>query len=131
MSQNTKKRGRPRKFATATELRKKITAYFKERDRKGKPYTVCGLALALGLDRKALIEYAQQPEFSNTIKKAKLRIEAQLEERLMDKAFSTPGVIFNLKNNFGWRDEQKIDLGQQPIHFTIKIHGNGNGSSDV
>lgn len=69
--------------------------------------TVCGLAYVLDLSRKALIEYQGREEFSNTIKKAKLRIERNLEQRL-DGA-NAVGTIFNLKNNFGWKDKQELE----------------------
>jgi hypothetical protein len=35
-----------------------------------------------------------------------MRIELDRHERLIDKNRFTPGVIFDLKNNHGWKDQQ-------------------------
>lgn len=102
-----KHRGRPRKYTEVEVLQKKINDYFKMCDEKGKPYTITGLALALDLDRKALLEYSGKEEFSNTVKKAKARVEAYAEEYLYGSK-QTAGVIFNLKNNFGWVDKTEV-----------------------
>ncbi len=103
------KGGRPRKYQSAAELQEKIDAYFAECDEKNKPYTVTGLALACGLDRDQLIHYAKDDEFSDTIKTAKQKILEWLEARLTDKTTFTPGIIFSLKNNYGWRDEKHLE----------------------
>ncbi len=69
--------------------------------------TVSGLGLCLGLSRQGLINYQGRKEFVDTIKNAKARIESTLEQRLY---YPQPtGVIFNLKNNYGWDDKQSID----------------------
>lgn len=103
------KPGRPRKYKTAEELQVKIDAYFAECEEKEKPYTVTGLAMACGLDREQLINYASEEEFSDTIKTAKAKVLRWLEEHLNDKSTFTPGIIFNLKNNYGWRDEKYLE----------------------
>ena len=103
--------GRPPKYNTAEEMQEKIDNYFKECDYNNKPYTVTGLALALDLDRKSILNYSEKEEFFHTIKKAKLKVENYLEERLINDT-STTGIIFNLKNNYGWKDKQEnINVG--------------------
>lgn len=70
--------------------------------------TVTGLALALDLTRQGLIEYGEKDIFSDTIRKAKTRIESAIEQRLF---YNNPtGSIFNLKNNFGWRDKSEKEV---------------------
>ena len=70
--------------------------------------SVTGLALALGFNaRKSLIDYAEKDEFFNTVKKAKLRVENAIEQRLFHN--NATGSIFNLKNNFEWVD--KVEQG--------------------
>jgi len=101
------KGGRPKKYTEAEAMQKKIDDYFKKCDKKNLPYTITGLALALDMDRHTLIEYAKDEKFSTTIKKAKQKVEEFLETCLYSK--SVTGVIFNLKNNFGWADKQEID----------------------
>lgn len=101
------KRGRPKLFKSKIDLEKKIDEYFNICDLKEEPYTVTGLALMLDIDRKTLNNYSKNEEYFPTIKKAKLKIENDLEKRLLTANGVTTGVIFNLKNNYGWKD--KID----------------------
>jgi hypothetical protein len=92
---------------------------------KQKPYTVSGLARALGTTRQTLLEYEglvpgreKTDEFADTIKMAKIRCQEFAESQLFAP---TPqaGTIFNLKNNYpDWRDktEQDITSGGQPLN---------------
>ena len=56
-----------------------------------------------------MIDYQEKDEFSNTVKKAKQKIENFAEKQLYNKDVPTTGVIFNLKNNYGWVDRQELD----------------------
>ena len=93
--------------------RKKLT--------KQKPYTITGLAMYLGTTRETLLEYEgevegreKSKEFADTIKEAKVKIHNWVEGRLYDG--NAAGPIFNLKNNFNWKDRQEIDhTVQRPI----------------
>ncbi len=62
----------------------------------------------LDIHRSTLIEYEEMNEFSNTIKKAKQIIEKYNSEQLYRKEQVT-GIIFNLKNNFDWKDKSEVD----------------------
>ena len=88
-------------------MQQKIDKYFNECDKKNEPYTVTGLCLALDICRDTLSEYVKDKKFSDTIKKAKLKVENYLEKHLITDS-STTGIIFNLKNNFGWKDKQEL-----------------------
>ena len=101
--------GRPMKY-TLEELQQGIAAYFDychidpygyPLDGEHKPPTVTGLACYLDTTRDLLCDYENKPQFSDTIKKAKQRIEAYNEAMLYNRKISTAGVIFNLKNNYG------------------------------
>lgn len=93
------------------------------------PYTISGLALFLDTQRTTLLDYEyllkKKPEdlpahlrnadpkilasFTNTIKKAKSRVENFVEKKLMGGAHPV-GPIFNLKNNFQmWEDKTVVD----------------------
>lgn len=108
--------GRPLKFQSVEELNEKIEAYFdscwdEEESCYKRPYTITGLALALDTSRKVLLDYERRnDEYSDTIKRAKNRVENYAEEALFTSK-QTAGVIFNLKNNHGWVDktEQQVD----------------------
>lgn len=102
-----KKRGRPKAYTEVELMQQKIDKYFKDCDMNKEPYTITGLALALDLDRKSINNYARDSEFFPTIKKAKLKVENYLEKRLINDSSAT-GIIFNLKNNYGWSDKQEI-----------------------
>lgn len=101
--------GRPKKFKTVEEMQKAIDEYFKYCDMNEKPYTVSGLAYALNTTRRTLLDYEEKDEFFHTIKSAKARIERFNEEMLYRKDVPTVGVIFNLKNNYDWKDKQEIE----------------------
>lgn len=122
--------GRPPKFKTPEEMQKRIDLYFmackwdrdiesplvvdlSEEDMKiindidDHFPTVCGLAYELDMSRVTFSTYAKKDEFVNTIKKARQRVERTLEQRLASN--SVAGTIFNLKNNFEWKDRTETD----------------------
>lgn len=123
--------GRPLSFKSVKELDEKIDEYFAYCDNGfrnlfdektgetkqiawSKPYTMSGLAVWLGTDRKTLYNYSKRDEYFPSIKKALARVEADLEERAIT-ARQPAGTIFVLKNNFTWVDEtrQKLDANVQ------------------
>jgi len=117
------KEGRPPYYETPEEMQAAIDDYFNSLTEEERP-TVTGMVYALGFNsRHGLDYYAQEkPQFLDTIKKAKLRIEMVLEDTLY-RGSSVTGVIFNLKNNFGWKDEQKFEHvgeGGGPLVYQIK-----------
>jgi len=144
--------GRPLKFKSVEELSKKIEEYFefcdnraiKKADDSGKefyisnpaPYTVHGLSYFLGTERQTLLNYSNKEKYFDTIKDAKERIASDVETRLMDGKAQV-GAIFNLKNNFGWKDESKTQLtgdGGNPLIIRIisdTIDGNSIINSEL
>lgn len=141
--------GRPVKFKTVDELQAAIDEYFLNCDLNIKeihvkdgepygvsdpePYTMAGLAYAVGLSRQGLMEYkAKSDGFSDAIKKARHRVEADVERRLMRGA--GVGAIFNLKNNFGWRDKSEIDNNikfPKPIFGGNSVPGNDSDEESL
>ena len=139
MSEN--KGGCPPMYKTPEDMQKVIDKYFEDcngeyiivdgcavTDKAGnpvktkeRPFTITGLALALGFSgRQALLNYEGKPEFVDTVKRAKSRIEQYAEERLFDKD-GVNGAKFNLSNNFkGWSEKQQIDsnVNLSPVVFT-------------
>lgn len=103
------------KYKNKEDLQKGIDAYFEECDNKKLPYTMSGLAESLEIDRSTLVRYGERDSYANLIKKAKQKVERQLEENaLMGKANSV-FTIFNLKNNYGWQDKMEMEVRKDPI----------------
>lgn len=110
---NTKnKGGRPKKYSEVEQLQKKINEYFKMCDEKEKPYTITGLCLYLDIDRVTLLRYEEKDEFCSTIKRAKNKVENYVEENSLMGKLNPTVSIFNLKNNFGWKDKTEIETNQ-------------------
>lgn len=121
--------GRPRKFDTVEQLETLIEGYFdycdnyiatkivfdKEGEQSTvkyhfpKPYTVSGLCAYLGITRDTLSEYQKQDEFSDTIKTAKTKIEAEKIEGAMQGKYNPAITIFDLKNNHNMVDKTEVD----------------------
>ena len=125
------KGGRPLKFQSVEQLQTLIDKYFDECDIKNKPYTITGLANALDTDRITLIRYQERDEFSNTIKKAKRKVEEQFEERSLQGKYNPTIAIFLMKNNIGYQD--KVDLSveqveEDAISKALKESMNSNGN---
>lgn len=133
--------GHPPKFSNPDDLQDKIDLYFKEGVKKRTVLvgpannripleipvpTITGLCIYLGFEsRQSFYDYESRPEFSYTIKKARLFIENEYEEML--NTGNTTGAIFALKN-FGWTDKQEID---QTVKGDWTISMNIDGGNKV
>jgi len=122
--------GKPPSY-TPQELEIKINEYFQwvndenvERKKrrfegeKVKPYTISGICVFLDIHMDTWNEYSKKPEYTDSIKRAKKRIENHVEEGLLNGSLSTIGSIFNLKNNFGWVDKFDIATTTAPEQLT-------------
>lgn len=70
--------------------------------------TISGLVYFLGFSsRDSFYEYEKKEEFTDILKKARLRIEMNYEELLFDAKCT--GAIFALKN-LGWEDRSRTDI---------------------
>ena len=98
------------KYKSQEELQAGIDKYFEECDKENKPYTMSGLAYALDIDRTTLIRYGDRESFAALIKKAKQKVEKQLEENALTGKGNPTFTIFNLKNNYGWVDKQEQEI---------------------
>ena len=102
------KLGRPKIFNDVKEVEEKINAYSNYCEEKEKPYTMSGLAYYLGISRQTLVNYSNQDQFFDTIKKARDRVQMQLEENALSNKANPTFTIFNLKNNFDWEDSNEV-----------------------
>ena len=122
--------GRPKKYERVEDMDKAINEYFRQCDIDKEPYTMTGLALSLGfLDRKSLIDYCDYVDeddvaFFHSIKRAKMICEQNVEKGLLSGKYNPTGAIFNLKNNYGWKDKQEIEQnGEMNNTITVKFAG--------
>lgn len=95
--------GRPMIWKTPDELQVMVDQYFDSTDR----WTLSGLAVFIGIDRKTLYNYEDRDEFFHIIKRARDRVESIYEQRAIYENNPT-GVIFALKN-MGWTDRLATD----------------------
>lgn len=105
---------RPPIFDTAEEFTAVAEAYFDKREAEDKPFTVNGLALALGMTRETLLRYGEKEGFSDAVKAVRARLEDHWESRLAGG--NAAGTIFWLKNQ-GWSDKT-----EQVVTATVE-HG--------
>jgi len=96
------------KYTNPADMQALIYEYFKDNTRP----TITGLARALDLTRQGLINYEGKPEFADTVRQAKSQVEEILEQGLYG---NVAGLMFNLKNNFNWKDKQEIDTSGSVI----------------
>lgn len=106
-----RERGRPRLYESAEEFSAKVDEYFTEVEATGRKPTLSGLCLFMGFcDKESFSRYEDYGEdFSRTVKRARLLIEENRVQLLNDRTSFTPGVIFDLKNNHGYKDKQEIE----------------------
>lgn len=117
-----------KRYKTVEEMQAAIDKFFEDRDSQDRPYTITGLALALGFtSRQALLNYEgytdeEDKPFFDTIKKAKGKVEDSVEEKLLSGKYNATGGIFNLKNNFDWKDKQEVEnSGTQTLEVKIQV----------
>jgi len=102
------KGGRPPMYKTKEEMQVKIDEYFDYYVTElGNPITNSGFIYYLGFtSREGFNEYSKKPEFSDTIARAKLKLEENTEIKLYNRD-TARGAEFSLKYNYKWNDEKK------------------------
>jgi len=95
------------KFSTPQQLEIRVASYFEHQDREKQPYTITGLALYLDISRTTLLKYAGRSAYGKIVRRGKMKCEEYAEKQLF-LAKNPVGIIFNLKNNYGWRDATEV-----------------------
>lgn len=113
--------GRPVKYKTNAEVQEVVDRYFNECDLKDKPYTMSGLALELDISRETLCQYTNKDEFSDTLLRARQKVQSYAEGQLYRTQGTVNGVIFSLSNNFGW--SSKSETESKNINATVDLSG--------
>ena len=127
--------GRPPKYDNPEDMQKIIVKYFNQCDKEGKKPTVSGLGYVLGLSIRQILEYENCIDsddvfkrfddnvklgFRNSIKEAKRFIESCLEDKLINGSTTPIGLIFALKNNYGWVDKQEVVQTNKEIKVELE-----------
>jgi len=101
--------GRPRIIESPAEMERLVAEYITKCHDEDEPLTLTGIILHLGLSsRQSLDQYAERPEFTDSVKRAKLLIENGYEVDLR-RTGNPAGSIFALKN-MGWSDRQEFEI---------------------
>jgi hypothetical protein len=74
-----------------------------------KPKTLSWLCLWLKVSKDYISEKAKSDNFSETIKQIRLEVENNIEEWILQWSYNPTSWIFNLKNNFDWKDKTEVD----------------------
>jgi hypothetical protein len=110
-----------RKFETPAEIHLYAEEYFAKQNDTQKPFTLPGLARALGFARRdTLRDYRtdeRYKQFHDAMSAVCLRVEEWTAEKLYDKGSNVAGSIFALKNQ-GWADDKDK---KSTLH--VKIEG--------
>lgn len=103
------------KVTTDEECEEAIAWYFKWCAESDTKPSVSGLACAVGTDRQTLWDWETGRKLSGTgrcdiIKRAKLMLNMYLEEMSQNGKVNPAIAIFLLKNHFGYRDVQDVNI---------------------
>jgi len=124
MSEEQNLVGRPKKFKSVEDMAKVIDDYFEKcenriiakTDKDGNiinvpspaPRHIQGLCVHLDISRETLCDYEKNPEFSDTIKRAKRKCESYAVDQCFEGKHGNK-ADFILKNGYGWSDKTTIE----------------------
>jgi len=111
-------KGRPRVFDTVEQMQDAIDSYFAQSDADELPYTVAGLAGALGMGTHSLMNYEKRDgyeDFFTTVKAAKQKIESNMISRALANKVNPSVAIFLAKANFNYSDQPQQQNNDRKI----------------
>ena len=152
---NRNRLGAPRKYETERALRAAIERYLasisrtvQAKDMEGKPLLdddgkpmeliqyirppeVSGMCAFLGIDRKTWNNYCNHkihPEFADVTTQTRTLMEAYLAELSLSGTKAARGAQFNLTCNYGWKEQQSLELtGGTVEEYLQRMNNNGGG----
>lgn len=96
------------------EVRERIRTYFEIVSKNDMKPSVAGMALALGIDRRTLWEWAttgrKGKEVTDIIKKGYQILNLLMEDYMQTGKINPVAGIFLMKNNFEYKDQQEMVL---------------------
>jgi hypothetical protein len=115
--------GRPKKWESAEAMQEAIDKYFDDCREQERPVTVTGLAYTLDLSRQGLINYENEQDFFDTVRRAKLRVEQAIDEYL--QIGNAQGAKFSLINNYDWKEKNETAVTGDNINISMNFGGKG------
>lgn len=98
-------------------VQSRIGDYFNLAMEAGSKPSLAGLALALGVERNTILNWAsgvnRPSTYGDLILRAKTIIEEQLETGIVNGEVNPVGAIFVMKNNFGYKDIQDVKIAPE------------------
>lgn len=93
------------------------------------PPTVGGLCAFLGIHRSTWSAWADVKKYSDTVARAGGRMRAWNEEQLLLRSGrDVKGIIFNLENNYGYRERQDVSVSGETVEeYLQKLSQSGGG----
>jgi hypothetical protein len=90
--------------------------------KKPRVYTLQKFQADIGCSRDCWADYRILERFSDTIKQIEAEVLGRKTEALADGEGSTPGLIFDMKVNYGWVDKQVVESKVQvtSVEVTMK-----------
>ena len=116
ITEETRGRGRPRKYSSPEEMEQIINQYFRSCEEKGEPKTIYGLALSLDMTYESLTNYGERDEYFALVKRAKDEIIKEVELRGHSGKGNPAFGIFWLKNVAKWQDKRELDAN---VNLTV------------
>lgn len=120
--------GPKRKLTNVAEVRERVNAWIEKCKKENIVLTVSGICLELNISKSTFNEYIQRKDDKSEIyerseidgemhpisvydvlKRAKLAIENDIEQRMLANKCNVAGAIFDLKNNHGYADKSEIN----------------------
>ena len=121
--------GRPRKINSPDEFDSLVDSYFSLCRANEEPILLTGMILALGLcSKESFYHYETYPEFSDSVKRARMLVESEYEKRLNQNS-SAAGPIFALKN-FGWADKVESVISGKAGEPVEHVHKHKHDMTD-
>ena len=91
------------------------------------PPTIEAMQVYIGLSKSTWCDYAKQEEFSEAITYARGRVEAYLATVGLENPKAARAAEFSLMHNFGWKQEQKVEVSGNVEDYLRKLDEEGHG----
>ena len=85
------------------------------------------LQVFLGISKSTWSDYGKKEEFSEAVTYARGRVEAYLSTVGLENPKTARAAEFSLMHNFGWKNEQKVEVSGNVEDYLRKLDKEGRG----